>query len=383
MGQVWRLMCLLVLLAGSVHELPGQSPPLWGSLVPGPFDAGFGRIWTVDHSRVWPRSPALDSVRGDVARPLRIDVWYPADCHGAKPMPLRGYVDMEAPDSAYADLVFLTRRWDDYSYRNLAGDSTSFDRLMGVDTGACRHPMPAPGPFPLVVYSAGWYNRTPDNAILAEYLASHGFVVASVPQLNPGLWTFEFASDAVGVENQVRDLEVALGRLVDAPFVDRRKVVAMGYSTGGDVALLLAGRNPLVKAVVALDGSWTLSKDNEVTSSPLFRPGEHREAILVLRRPADADAPGGDVLDGLSGAPRVVVEIPGGDHGTFSDDPTERSLLGMGTPEQSERYVAMARSVERFLDSVAGPLTSFDGAHLAAAYRADGLPATFLPPAPE
>jgi dienelactone hydrolase len=143
-------------------------------------------------------------------------------------MKLRDYLEMDAPSARFDDLVFLTHRWKEYSYRGLAEDSAAFDRLMSTETAACDGAAPTAGRFPLVVYSAGWFNRSPDNTVLAEYLAGHGFVVAAVPQLNPGLWTFDFTSDAPAFENQIRDLEEAIAVLREDPMVDRRRIAAMG-----------------------------------------------------------------------------------------------------------------------------------------------------------
>jgi dienelactone hydrolase len=231
-----------------------------------------------------------------------------------------------------------------------------------------------------VLYSAGWFNRSPDNTILAEFLASHGFVVASVPQLNPGLWTYNFQSDATSVENQVRDLEVALGALVEEPFVDRRRIATMGYSTGGDVALLLQARNPLIDAVAGLDASWTLGPDNDVQSSPAFTTGQHRVPILAVRRPPQGGAGYNSVLSALTAAPRVVVEIPGADHGSFSDDPAERNLLGADTAEHRATHVVVAEAVVAFLREALLSGVAFDGNSLAEQYRSRGLVATASSP---
>ena len=332
------------------YDVSGQHYPLWNDLEPGSHNTGFQRIWTLDSTRIYPRSSHLDSLNGNIFRPIRIDFWYPAECESKERMPLRDYVFMDAPTSVFEDLVFLTERWDEYSYRGLAEkDSSTFNRLMSVKTAACKNAQPAAGRFPLILYSAGWFNRAPDNTILAEYLASHGFVVATVPQLNPGLWTFNFQSDAVSVENQIRDLEFALGLLSEKSFVDRRLVASMGNSTGGDVALLLQGRNPLIDTVVGLDASWTISNDNDVIESPFFSPKDHTVPLLAIRRPTDNSTSVNKILDSLQYANRIIAEIPGGDHGSFSDDPSQRKLLGL---ESSSHYIThqiIARTVLDYL----------------------------------
>jgi dienelactone hydrolase len=354
------------------------TPPLWGSLTAGRYEVGFRRIWTTDPTRVWEHGASLDSLDGSIERPLRIDVWYPATGEHT-PMPLRNYLEMPSPAPAFDALVSQTHVLDAWSYHNLAGEDSLYARLMATPTAASFEAPPAQGHHPLILYSAGWFNRAPDNTVLMEFLAGHGYVVASVPQLNPGLWTYDFHSDAASVENQVRDLEAALGELVDEPEVDRTRVAAMGYSTGGDVALLLADRNALVDAVIGLDASWSLSDEEDVSSSALFRPQGHTEPILVLRRPLDDDAPGGSVLMRVTGAPRVVVQIPGATHGSFSDDPPEFAIVGREPEGSATAHVAIARATLEFLEAVFPSPGTFDGARLADRYRRQGLDAAYLP----
>lgn len=291
-------------------------------------------------------------------------------------MTLREYVFMDAPAPEFEDLVFLTRRWDEYSYRGLAEDSTAFEQLMSTETASCKNGSPASGHFPLVLYSAGWFNRSPDNTILAEYLASHGFVVATVPQLNPGLWTFNFRSDARSVENQIRDLEFSLGVLSGKSFVDRRHVTAMGYSTGGDVALLLQGRNPQIGAVIGLDASWSITSDNDVIESPFFDAEYHTVPVLAIRRPvenADANA----VLDSLKYAPRIVTEIPKGEHGSFSDDPSQRKLLGIETYSPYTTHEKIVQTVLDFLKAHQSGTSETTYHQLVQLFRDRGLNASF------
>jgi predicted dienelactone hydrolase len=376
-ASVSSAFLVAVFLVGVVG-VQADAPPLWGPLEPGSHDVGFRRLWELDESRVWPRSPSLDSLEGSVARPVRVDVWYPADCDSDERMPLGDYVMMDAPSAPFEDLVFLTRRWDRYSYKGLAEDDEGFDRLMAARTAACPDAPASPGRFPLVVYSAGWFNRAPDNTLLAEFLASHGFVVAAIPQSNPGLWTYDFRSDASSIENQVRDLEVALGALAAESAVDRRRIAAMGHSTGGDVALLLQGRNPHIDAVVGLDASWTLGPENDVANSAFFAPEHHRVPILIARRPTAGRAGADDVLTSLVGAPRIVAEIPGGDHGSFGDDPAQRYFLGNGTAEHRATQIEAAKTVLEFLRRTLLGTATFDGESLLESYRSRGLVTSFL-----
>lgn len=355
MTRTAPILAALFLLSGGASPASGQQetgPPLWRALEVGTHEVGFRRIWELDRTRIWPRAAALDSAAGEIARPVRVDVWYPARCPSEGRMPVGGYLDMEAPSSEFEDAVFLLNRWDSYSYHGLAGDTATFERLMDTPTGACADAPPSGGHRPLVLYSAGWFNRSPDNTVLAEYLASHGYVVAAVPQLNPGLWTWDFSSDAASVENQVRDLEVALGALIREGDVDRTRVAAMGYSTGGDVAVIFQGRNPLVDAVVALDASWTLGENNDAVGSPWFGPDVNTVPILALRRPLSSET---TLPEWVVTLPDVrVAHLPGANHGAFSDDPPMRAWLGQEPSVPPDVHARVLESVRAFLDAVLG-----------------------------
>src|SRR5258707_1361728 len=172
-------------------------------------------------------------------------------------MTLRDYLYAHPPDSIFASANNWVQGWDENSYRGWARSvHTSFDTILALQSDSWQDAQVMPGRFPLVIYSGGWYNRSPDNIIVAEYLASRGYVVAEIPLLGSGLWSGDLTSNPAAIETQVRDLEVALGSLISRPWVDRTRIAAMGYSTGGIVALFLQGRNPLIKGVIGLDPSY-------------------------------------------------------------------------------------------------------------------------------
>lgn len=344
-----KKIIILIVFNALISTVHSQNSFINKDLQRGNYDVGFRRIFKIDRSRVWPRSPYLDSLEGNVNRPIRIDVWYPANKNNSEEMLFEEYVYPNTESQEYKDINFLTQRWDVYSYKGLAEDSLKFEKLMHTKIPVFKDAKPVNKKFPLVVYSAGWFNRSPDNTILAEYLASHGFIVATIPQLNPGLWTYKFASDFRSVENQTRDLEFAIGTLILEPNVDRTQIAAMGYSTGGDVALLLQGRNELIDCVVGMDASWSLDSDNDVINSPFFNTNYNKVPVLVLRRKTDSGQYN-KVLDSLKKAQRYVIEIDGADHGSFSDDPPQRELLGIKSTSSSKIHARIAQTILRFLN---------------------------------
>lgn len=73
---------MFILIVATISEIQSQTPFINKELQKGNYDVGFKRIWEIDKSRVWPRSSNLDSIEGNVNRPIRIDVWYPAQKMG-------------------------------------------------------------------------------------------------------------------------------------------------------------------------------------------------------------------------------------------------------------------------------------------------------------
>jgi dienelactone hydrolase len=212
-----------------------------------------------------------------------------------------------------------------------------------------------------VLYSGGWYNRSPDNAVLAESLASHGYVVAALPLFGAGLWTGNLGSSPAALETQARDLEAALAALVQHTWVDRTRVSVMGYSSGGIVALFVGARHALVDAIIGLDPAYG-SDTEKVLSFSLFDPARVRVPVLTLRAGhetfvrRDRSA----VLSAMRYADRYTADVGQSTHGDFSDDVRLEVALSLARPERKLRstlegmaaYRVTAQAVRLFLDGV-------------------------------
>ena len=261
---------------------------LWGNLEAGPYAAGFRMLY-------------------DKTSPVRINVWYPAGTNGSAPMSYGGYLDA-------ADREEWT---EDLKPKRAA-------RLFATPTAAHRDAPPAAGRFPLVLYSGGFGAYKESNPELGEYLASHGFVVVSVP--NNGM-----TDSTDDLEAHTRDLEKAWQRVAALPFVDNAHVATSGHSLGGIVALYLAMRHPDVKAVIGLDGSYGFpGASATITQLASYDPSRVRAALLDLRRAAGVQGADHDrsVMLALH-TDRYLTSIPRMFHDDFREVAPIDSFLGI------------------------------------------------------
>ncbi|HEX8252329.1 MAG TPA: hypothetical protein VF846_04195, partial [Thermoanaerobaculia bacterium] len=192
---------------------------------------------------------------------------------------------------------------------------------------------------PLIIYGGGAGNASDENATLAEYLASHGFVFVSVPAM--GVASLDISLDAAGLETQTRDMEVALdvARRTHKP----ARVVAGGFSWGGAAAITLANRQPDISALFMLDSSTTSKRFSPlVASAPFFDIARVSVPILDLHRQDETVTY--DVLDRFRYAERFSFEMREPNHVDFNALP----LLYAKDSDRARGYEWIARTVLAF-----------------------------------
>jgi tetratricopeptide (TPR) repeat protein len=303
------LALLGVIASGVAGAQPSAVVPSAALLSYGTAHVGFRILELRDRSR--------EFFGGDsyAARPLQVVVWYPARGGGAA-MRFAEYVAAQAGETDFAP---STARRDaalaDFRRAAIANGAADADvgKLLASPVRGRRDARPADGRHPLVLYA---HNLTPEKAVLGEYLASHGFVVASTPQL--GSYERDLDVGTTLVETEIRDLEAALAALAVDPMVDARKIGIIGMSFGALTALGFQMRHPSVAAVVSLDGGIGTALDPLMLRQSAFHaPDRARVPLLHLYA---SDSPGADFayLRGLRYAERSFVGVHGMQHGDFA-----------------------------------------------------------------
>lgn len=246
-------------------QIIGKSPDIWGTLEPGPWQVGYTVYQEFDRSRTFRRKIDYSGARTgeEIARPIQISVWYPSQVviDDFEPATWGDYLYSSVRQFDFSAGAHLTRQ--EFLSGTLEKMKNSGVDIDMIDSILCapryaRHDAPAAGgPFPLVVYGAGFESPAWENAPLFEYLASHGYVVASTPSLNQ--YSISMTVDEAAFEAKTRDHEFVIARLQQEPWVDRQRTGAVGYSMGGQSVVYLAMRNFNIDAIVSLDGSMTAS----------------------------------------------------------------------------------------------------------------------------
>jgi dienelactone hydrolase len=228
-----------------------MSPPLFyfaGSA--GPHRVGLKVVEQYDYSRSYRGSVDQHgrAFKGERSRPIQTLIWYPAERGDAPPMTVGGYLDLWATQVSFGAPVITTRaaQW-----------RSGLAPTLSMPLWAIRDAPPAPGRFPVVIYSPGLSSPAWDNADLCEYLASHGYVVLASSSL--GVSSRSPTHDLAGIEPQARDISFLVGYAHSLSNADTTHIAAAGFSWGGICNIFAAARDARIGALVCLDGSVRFS----------------------------------------------------------------------------------------------------------------------------
>jgi hypothetical protein len=352
---------------GNAKPTAAPLPPLWGDLQPGQFGVGFRTIFRYDGSRTWKLTRNRDGafLPDASGRPIQMNLWYPAKVDpAAKPVRLEDYVNQSAPE-AFATLnsVMKQRTRDDAIGAVPRGEIPS---LQSAEMNAFREAVPAEGRFPMILYFGGLNAAINANAILAEYLASHGYIVLSISLIGPSdEQTFQ-SRTAGDFEASVRDMEFAWSLLRDEPHVDKTNLAVMGHSVGAIEAVILGLRNANISAVIGLDGTYGFEGLSSVlTQTYGYQPERMRAAFLDLRRArgAQGNAPLDlTAVESFRHADRTFITIDKMHHSDFTSFamigaqfhaalPTGYPLNGWNRETGRAGYEQTCRIIVDFLNS--------------------------------
>jgi tetratricopeptide (TPR) repeat protein len=194
-------------------------------------------------------------------------------------------------------------------------DLSNFDKLFNVQlkTEVVENMPIKNGKFPIVILNHGqilnWH-------FVAEYLTSHGFIVAFAPVA--GTYDKRLEAGISGIETQLRDMEFVIGQLSSIPEADTDNIGVIGHSLGSLAAVGLASKNKSVKAVISLDGViGGLDEGDLLYEIPYFNNHRFTDPLLHISSGADFTS---DMtkIDKFQFSDRYILELKGMRHADFT-----------------------------------------------------------------
>jgi dienelactone hydrolase len=313
------LLPLLVVSVGATNGFAQNGPLFHFSEKPGTHAVGLKIVEQYDNSRSFGyRTDDLGKpYQGKRSRPLQTLIWYPARPSDAKAMTVGDYVNITGTELTFGRPQSSTRVEE---WRSAVG------LTLRTPLWAVRDAPLAPGRFPLIIYAPGASEMAWSNADLCEYLASHGYVVISSPDM--GARSRSMTIDLAGIDAEVRDISFLIGYAQTLPDVDISKVAVIGASFGGISNVFAAARDNRIDALVALDGSVRYAPGlvkragdvhpEEMSIPLLFFVQRNFSLEDQSRYLTDAWKDGPNVLNAWSHGDLTVVHMLGLSHAEFS-----------------------------------------------------------------
>lgn len=247
--RTWLALVALVSAPLAAHDtlpiasMPGVDAPELAAL--GTSGVGFRSITLIHRGQPQLETDAAADVRTD--RPLRVDLWYPAQI---KPRaPRVHYAAAFWGEPPRAPVTFSAK-----------GIAVANARATG--TG-----------LPLVIVSHGYSNAPAAMSWLCENLASKGYIVAAVDHRDPNPYVISPAARAAPYYNRPHDLAFVAQqlRLQLGTQIDPTRVALIGYSMGG-YGVLTAGGATLDPASPAM--AWVAHDQLKPFARGAARAGE-------------------------------------------------------------------------------------------------------------
>ena len=224
---------------------------------------------------------------------------------------------------------------------------------------AVRDAVPKAGKFPVVIYAPSINNTSFENADIAEFLASHGYIVIAGPTI--GETSRWIKKDLMHAELQADDIRFLIDYARTLPQADMARVAVAGFSWGGLSNVLAATKDERIKVLVCIDGA--VRYYNSIVAQASYAVPEKLKTPLLFLAQSPAsmetnirikeDMSGSFISRMISADVYLLTMYPMG-HVNFGssyirlDDPAEYKEY---TPEEvSSAYSLGARYILNFLN---------------------------------
>jgi hypothetical protein len=330
----------------------------WGNLKSGKHGVGFQILEQYDYGRPYKRKKDYEGnlISGERGRPLQISIWYPAKAGQSASMTLADFVhltamedlsDLSQEGKTESEKRFLQGRW----FQGVPEQNVR--ELLGKSTASFRDAAHADGRFPLIVLANSSSLSSPfSHFLLAEYLASNGFIVASAPARGAQSVTLSSRESFV----QMQDLQLVIGTLHDYPSLDRDKLALIGFGLGGLSTALLAMHNSDVDAMVSLD-SFLANRFGYslIFQNSAYKPNQLTAPVLHITSQETNEDTDYAFFKATRFAPAQYVKLKGLTPPDFSSIGMLKSMVPLPKPEKGQLpntklgYETIVQYIDHFL----------------------------------
>ena len=228
------------------------------SNAPGMHGVGVRYVKQYDRTRSFiPQRGILASVFSKTenrGRPIQTVIWYPAE-KGDQGITYDSYLqlvgwetDFEGSPREQMRTVDAWLQMVTDGKRKAQVESERRRRMWAV-----REALPKAGKFPVVIYAPSVNNTAFENADIAEFLASHGYIVIAGPTIGEASrW---IKRDLKHAELEAADIRFLIDYARTLPQADMTRVAVAGFSWGGLSNILAAAKDDRIKALVCIDGA--------------------------------------------------------------------------------------------------------------------------------
>jgi dienelactone hydrolase len=187
-------------------------------------------------------------------RPIQTVVWYPSE-KGGQSVKFDDYLKLVGWETDFErspkEQTRMVDAWLEMVTDGKRDGQVESERRKPM--WAVRDAVPKAGKFPVVIYAVSVNNTAFENADIAEFLASHGYIVIAAPTI--GLTGRYIKKDLMHAELQAADIRFLIDYARTLPQADMTRVAAAGFSWGGLSNILAAAKDGRIKALVCIDGA--------------------------------------------------------------------------------------------------------------------------------
>lgn len=299
----------------------------------------------------------------DLKRPIQVVIWYPTS------------PSFNSKRSIYRDYYLLSVSQTNFKSPSENEQEASIERFIsflnsnGIPDSAAREwlssPMsgtrdtdPGKGTFPLIIVAQGNFHSAYNQAVLSEYLASHGYVVATTPSASRIDGAMEGPEQVLQYATaQSNDLEEAI--TVTEKLFERNfdRIALVGHSFSARAAFLLT-LNRKFDAFVSLDGGianrqgkeWLdrVELDYSKWITPLMHIYQEGGSIVV---------PDFELIDSLVAAKPIIGRVDSIPHAGFTSlgfvaGTIPGFTIGEQTDDIGGRASEIVKATRLFLDAM-------------------------------